>query len=211
MIGGIAFFLFGMLLLIIGGRLILYQHLLTTRGQKVIGSIFDSGSVQRSSGGYVPFIRYRFRDGTGSFHSGQSSGYSGDIGETILLEYFPAFPFIHRVSGEGKNKGYKWRGFILGAGFLFSIAGIHWFLHTRNRVRLGARLRHEGIMVKGVVHQITDSGHTITYRYTTHAGIFHGKTLALPKALVQQYREKDPVEVLYEPASPKRSVLEIEL
>lgn len=210
-IGGLVFFLFGMILFIIGGRLIMYQFLLIAHGDEITGKIIDSGSVRGSSGGYVNYIRYQFKDDAGNLHTGQSSGYSGEPGATILLEYVPFFPIIHRISGEGQTKGYKWRWFIFGVGLLFSIAGIHWLLHTRARVRLGARLSHEGIMVKGIVHRITDNGRTITYLYTTNLGIFGGKTLPLPKTLVQEYREKDQVEVLYDPAFNKRSVLKIEL
>jgi hypothetical protein len=144
-------------------------------------------------------------------HTGQSSGYSGAIGETILLEYSPDLPFLHRVSGEGQNKGYQWRWFIFGAGVLFFTAGIHSWLHARARVRLCARLSSEGILTKGIVLRITDRGRTISYQYTTDSGSFHGKTMALPIKLVGQYKEKDRISVLYDPALHKRSVLKIEL
>ena len=211
MAGGIICILFGLTLSVIGARLVFYQHFLEVRGQKVIGKITDTGTVRHSSGGYVNYIRYSFNDNSGKMHNGQSSGYSGKIGETILLEYSPDFPFIHRVSGEGRNKGYQWRWFILGAGLLFSIAGIHWFLHTRARIRLCVRLSMEGILTKGIVLQITDSGRTITYQYTTDSGSFRGKTMALPVKLVQQHKENDQVEVLYDPEYHQRSVLKIEL
>ncbi len=210
-LGALATFLFGILLSVIGGRLILYDQLLTVHGRDVIGEIIDTGSVRHSSGGYVDFIRYRFKDAAGEIHSGQSSGYSGTIGETIRLEYSPVLPFVHRVSGEGENMGYRWRWAFLGVGLLFAVAGMRWFLHTRYRLRLVARLAREGAAVEGTVGRIADGGRTIEYRYTTEAGSFRGKTMALPPAVVGEYRETDTVEVLYDPASHKRSVLRIEL
>jgi len=210
-LGSSAFFLFGMLLLIIGGRLILYQHLLISHGHKITGTIIDSGSVRSSSGGTVNYIRYQFSDDAGKVHAGQSSRYSGVIGETVLIEYSPIYPFIHRLSGEGRNAGYTWRWAVFCAGLLFSMAGIYWFFYTLNRFRLAVRLSKEGLVVKGTVKQITDNGRTITYLYTTDFGSFRGKTLPLPKPLVREYAEKDHVEVLYDPAHPKRSVLKIEL
>jgi hypothetical protein len=210
-LGALATFLFGILLTVIGGRLILYDQLLTVHGREVIGEITDTGSTRRSSGGYVDFIRYRFRDASGEIHSGQSSGYSGTVGETIRLEYSPAFPFVHRVSGEGENTGYRWRWALLGIGLLFAVAGMHWFLHTRYRLRLADRLAREGAAVQGRVSRISDGGRTIEYRYATGAGSFRGKTMALPTAVVAEYSETDAVAVLYDPASHKRSVLKVEI
>lgn len=211
MIGSTICILFGVALSLVGARLIIYNHFLEVRGQKVIGRITDSGSMKHSSGGYVNYIRYSFNDTSGELHTGQSSGYSGEIGETILLEYSPGLPFLHRVSGEDQNKGYRWRWFIFGAGVLFFTAGIHSWFHARARVRLCARLRSEGILTKGIVLRITDRGRTISYQYTTDSGSFQGKTMALPIELVGQYREKDRIWVLYNPALHKRSVLKIEL
>jgi hypothetical protein len=85
MIGSIICILFGFVLSLIGARLIFYNHFLEVHGQKVVGRITDSGSVKHSSGGYVNYIRYRFNDTSGELHTGQSSGYSGEIGETNLL------------------------------------------------------------------------------------------------------------------------------
>lgn len=211
MVGVIICILFGFALTLIGARLIFYHHFLEVRGQKVVGRITDSGSVKHSSGGYVNYIRYSFNDASGELHTGQSSGYSGEFGETILLEYSPDLPFLHRVSGEGQNKGYRWRWFILGAGVLFLIAGIHWWLHTRARIHLCDRLSSEGLLTEGIVLQITDSGRTISYQYTIDSGSFQGKTMSLPIKLVRQYKEKDQILVLYDRAFPKRSVLKIEL
>jgi hypothetical protein len=70
-------------------------------------------------------------------------------------------------------------------------------------MRLCARLGSEGIFTKGIVLRITDSGRTISYRYTTDSGSFQGKTMSLPIKLVCQYKEKDQISVLYDRAIPK--------
>lgn len=209
--GSLAFVLFGMTLAVIGGRLIVYQHILTKHGETIIGEIIKTGRTHRSTGGYVNFIHYQFRDAAGTLHTGQSSGYTGEVGEDILLEYAPAFPFIHRVAGEGRNKGYAWRWAILGFGLLLTAAGIHWFVNTRGRIRLGERLRYSGIKITGTVQRITDQGRTITYAYKTDAGECTGKTLALPAEIVQGFSSGDSIEVLCDPSNPRRSVLKIEL
>ncbi len=213
MMGSAAFVLFGLVLLVIGGRLIVYDLLLSGgSGEKIIGEITDAGSVHRSSGGYVNYIRYRFQDASGDFHTGQSSGYSGKAGETILLEYSPTFPFIHRVSGEGKNRGYRFRWPIAAAGLLFAIAGIHWFLYTRGRIRLGNRLSQKGIPVTGKIDRITYDGKVIEYSYQTDTGtVYRGKSLPLPLEKVKQLGEGDSVEVLYDPLDKKRSILKMEV
>ncbi|RJP88919.1 MAG: DUF3592 domain-containing protein [Desulfobacteraceae bacterium] len=209
-LGSAAFFLFGMGLLIIGGRLALYQYLLTGQGQKVIGVVTETGSVQRTSGGWVDYIRYRFQDASGNFHTGLSSNYSGVTGESVLLEYSPSYPFIHRVSGEGKRAGYTWRWAMCGAGLLFCMAGIHWWVYTLKRIRLAGRLAREGRTIQGFVKKITDNGRTIQYEYNTGSDLYQGKTMALPMALVKQYKESDPVEVLFDPARHELSVLKLE-
>jgi hypothetical protein len=175
-----------------------------------LGEIIDTGSVRSSGGGSVDFIQYKFTDGAGGFHTGQSSGYTGKIGETIRITYSPAYPFIHRVAGEGRKTGYQWRWAIFGAGLFFAVAGLHWFFHTRGRIRLGRRLLRKGAVVTGVVQRITDDGRTITYRYRVGPQEYGGKTMALPADLVREYEENDRVEVIYDPEAPRRSVLKME-
>jgi len=209
--GAIAFFLFGLILAVIGGRLIVYQYMLTEHGETIIGAITKTGRTRHSSGGHVNYIRYRFRDGEGRVHTGQSSGYSGEVGEDILLEYAPALPLIHRVAGEGRKKGYAWRWVIFGFGLLLTVAGFHWFANTRGRIRLGERLRHSGISVTGTITRITDQGRTITYGYKTKAGKFSGKTLPLSKKIVQRFSAGNGIDVLYDPSNHQKSVLNIEL
>ena len=98
--------------------------------EKAVGVVTESGSVRRDSGGYVNYIKYSFTDKDGIRRGGTSTGYSGNKGEEILIEYSPAFPFIHRVSGEGKKAAYRWKWPIAAIGLLFFAAGIHWLLRT---------------------------------------------------------------------------------
>lgn len=93
-IGGLAFFLFGMIFFIIGERLIMYQFLLISHGDEITGEIIDSGSVRGSFGGYVNYIRYQFKDDAGNVHTGQISGYSGEPGATIILKFLPSFMIL---------------------------------------------------------------------------------------------------------------------
>jgi len=211
LLGCFACVLFGLTLTIIGGRLIVYHYVLGTQGLRITGEIIKSGSVRRSSGGYVNFVRYQFRDDSGTLRTGQSSGYSGEIAENILLEYAPKLPFIHRVAGEGKTPGYTWKWAIFGFGILLTAAGIQWFVNTRTRIRLGHRLNLQGVSVKGRVQRITDNGRTITYSYATENEKYIGKTMALPQKIVKRFTVHDPVDVIYDAACPQKSILKIEL
>ena len=123
--------LFGLALLVVGGRLVVYEHLLTREGRTVPAEITEAGSVRHSSGGYVDYVRYRFADPGGQVHHGQASGYSGATGETILVQYASRFPAVHRVSGEGRNTGYRWRWAFVGIGAVFLVAGGRWLLNLR--------------------------------------------------------------------------------
>jgi hypothetical protein len=98
---------------------------------KVSGSIIDSGQIRSSRGGNISFIRYEFVDQFGETQTGRSSGYSGQKGESILVEYSTRFPSIHRVAGEGKMSQYEWRWPVAGFGFFFLVAGVHWWWSIR--------------------------------------------------------------------------------
>ncbi|MEQ8262287.1 DUF3592 domain-containing protein [Pseudohaliea sp.] len=130
-IGALAATLFGLGLAVVGGRLVVYDELLENGGETVVAEITASGSVRRSSGGYVDYIRYWFTDPKGRVRSGQSSGYAGQVGETILVRYASRFPGIHRVSGEGAGLGYRWRWVLVAIGLLFLFAGVRWLLLLR--------------------------------------------------------------------------------
>jgi len=123
--------LFGLGLLTVGGRLVVYEYLLAADGKTALAEITDTGSVRRSAGGYVDFVRYRFVDRTGTTRSGSANGYTGTIGETILVEYSAAIPAIHRVSGAGTGPGYAWRWALVAAGSVFVFGGGRWLLMLR--------------------------------------------------------------------------------
>jgi len=130
-IGAVAATLFGLGVLIVGGRLVAYDHLLTAGGETVSAEIVEVGSVPRSSGGYVDYLKYRFTDPEGTVRSGQSSGYSGQVGETVLIRYSRRFPGVHRVSGEGAGLGYRWRWAFVAIGALFVYGGGRWLRRIR--------------------------------------------------------------------------------
>ncbi|MBD3224225.1 MAG: DUF3592 domain-containing protein [Caldithrix sp.] len=131
LIGAIATTLFGLSLFIVGGRLVVYDYLLTTGGETASAEIIEVGSVHRSSGGYVDYVKYRFTDPEGRVRYGQSSGYSGQVGETILIHYSPRLPGVHRVSSEGGGLGYRWRWAFVAIGVLFLFGGGRWLLMIR--------------------------------------------------------------------------------
>jgi hypothetical protein len=131
LIGAVATALFGLGLLIVGTRLVAYDYLLTTGGNMVSAEIVKVGSVRRSSGGYVDYLKYRFTDPEGNVRHGQSSGYSGQVGDTILVQYSRQFPGVHRVSGEGHGLGYGWRWALVAIGGLFLFGGGRWLVMIR--------------------------------------------------------------------------------
>lgn len=122
-----AFFtaLFGLGVLVVGGRLVAYDHLLSDPVE-VSGEIIDSGRTTSSRGGSASYVRYQFADQSGTSHVGTSSGYSGSRGESVLVEHSSRFPFIHRVAGEGSTTGYEWRWYISCFGLFFLVVGVHW-------------------------------------------------------------------------------------
>lgn len=125
-VGAVSAAIFGLGLLVVGGRLIAYEHVLAEPAVAP-GLIVASGRTQSSRGVTTAFIRYEFVDPLGRTQAGTSSGYSGKPGEYILIEYSPRLPSIHRVAGEGKTGGYKWRWPIAGFGLLLFVAGAHWW------------------------------------------------------------------------------------
>ncbi len=125
LVGAMTAAIFGLGLLLVGGRLVAYDRMLA-EPEKVSGVVIDSGSTRSSRGGYVNYVRYAFVDQSGRTRSGTSSGYSGKNGESILIEYSPRFPSVHRVAGEGRTTAYQWRWHIAGFGLFFLVAGAHW-------------------------------------------------------------------------------------
>jgi hypothetical protein len=123
--------LFGLGLLLVGGRLVAYHHLLATGGQDVLAEITDVGSVRNSTGGYVDYVRYRFTDHGGTVRRGRASGYSGRVGETLRVRYAPGFPAVHRVSGSGGRLDVRVRWAILAAGAVFLFGGVRWLATLR--------------------------------------------------------------------------------
>jgi hypothetical protein len=129
--GAVAAALFGLGLLIVGGRLVAYDYLLTAGGETTSAEIIEVGSVPHSSGGYVDYLKYRFTDPDGTVRYGQSSGYSGQVGDTILIHYSRRFTAVHRVSSEGGGLGYRWRWAFVAIGALFLFGGARWLLMIR--------------------------------------------------------------------------------
>ncbi len=125
LVGAITMGIFGLGLFVAGGRLIIYEHMLT-EPIKVSGLVISSGRTLVSRSGNANFVRYQFIDQFGETQTGTSSGYSGEKGGAILIEHSPRFPSIHRVAGEGNTSGYQWRWFIAGFGFFFLVVGLHW-------------------------------------------------------------------------------------
>jgi hypothetical protein len=131
LIGGVTATLFGLALLILGGRLVAYDYLLTTGGETALAKIPEAGSVRQPSGGCVDYVRYRFTHPTGTIRGGQASGYSGQIGETIQVKYSRRFPGVHRVSSEGGGIGYSWRWVFVAIGAVFVFGAGRWLLMFR--------------------------------------------------------------------------------
>jgi hypothetical protein len=134
LVGAMAAALFGFGLAVAGGRLIAFQYLLAEPA-RVSGLVVSSGRTQMSRSGNVNFVRYEFVDQSGKTRGGTSSGYSGNPGDAILVEYAPGFPSVHRVAGEGRTTAYKWRWLIAGAGLFFLVAGMHWGWSIRSARR----------------------------------------------------------------------------
>lgn len=120
LIGAIIAGVIGLGLLIVGGRLIVYDYLLT-EPVTISALVIDSGRLNMSRGSNTNFVRYQFIDQFGETQGGLSSGYSEQKGGNILIEYSPRFPSIHRIAGEGKTSGYQWRWFIAGCGLFFLV------------------------------------------------------------------------------------------
>ena len=70
LIGALTASLCGLPLFILDGRLVAYKYLLTTGGETALAEITETGAVRRSSGGYVDYVRYRFRDPAGKIRNG---------------------------------------------------------------------------------------------------------------------------------------------
>jgi hypothetical protein len=134
LIGALVAASFGLVLLAMGGRLIIYDHLLAS-AVRAAAEITSAGSTRSSGSSSVNFVRYRFTDPSGRTFSGTSAGYSGRAGDSLLVEYVPRFPYIHRVAGEGRTSGYRWRWYIAGAGLFFLVVGTHWGWSLRARAR----------------------------------------------------------------------------
>jgi hypothetical protein len=125
LVGAAVAAMFGFVVLAIGARLIVLQYLLTDP-VRATGLVIQSGSTRSSQGGSVNFVRYSFVDPSGSVRIGTSSGYTAPKGAPILVEYSARFPALHRVAGEGRSAGYRWRWSIAGFGLFFLVAGLHW-------------------------------------------------------------------------------------
>ncbi|MBD3222322.1 DUF3592 domain-containing protein [bacterium] len=133
LLGPLTAILLGLVLLVVGGRLVLYQRLLAHDAAIALAEVVETGSVRRSSGGTVGFITYRFQDADGDAHGGRSTGYTGEVGETVRVEYSRRFPSIHRLGGEGDRLGTRWRWVFVGVGLMFTVAGVRWLRDVLHR------------------------------------------------------------------------------
>jgi|GEM_PF-5695120 len=209
--GAWLFLAFGCLLALIGGYFSLRELIFGYESRQVSAEITASGTFSRSQGIDTDYIRYRFLDTSGQEQHGESTGYRGDIGESVLVEYSPPLPWVHRVAGEGSRLAYRWCWLIFGAGLLFVLAGWHWQHHTLQRLRLLESLRRNGLRANGTVRRQADGLRTLEYDFSVAGRNYSGKTLPLPSETVRQFESGASVEVLYQRAHPDRNALSVEL
>lgn len=211
LLGAILFAAFGIVLAGIGGRLVVYDHLLGDRAESVLATITGTGTTRSSSGHSSRYIRYRFVDAAGTERKGLTSGYSGVVGETVRVEYARGLSRIHRVAGSARMPGYRWRWAILGGGLLFLVAGTHWGVTTERRRRLARRLVRRGRRIEGEIARISQDRRSIEYRYRAGGAEHRGRSTALARERTTDLSDGDPTTVVYDPAAPDRSVLELEI
>ena len=128
-IGALKAALFGLVVLLVGLRLVVYSSLLADPS-RAIGVVTETGTTQGTSGRRASYIRYQFVDAAGVQRAGTSTGYASPAGESVAIEYATDYAWIHRVAGEGRQTGYEWRWYISAFGAFFLIAGIHWSWHA---------------------------------------------------------------------------------
>jgi len=195
---------FGLLFFAIGLGLAGSNAAFERWGEDVIGTVTDTGSTPGVDG--ANYVAYGFTDPDGVERSGRSSGYSGTVGETILIEYLSTWPSWNRVAGAGKRPA-KWQWAICGFGGLFALIGVQWGFAIRNRRRLAARLEVRGRRATGRVLSVASN--TVRYEFEAPTGeTIPGHTLGNPFPGLERFRAGEPAEILYDPEDPKRSVLD---
>lgn len=188
--------LFGLVLVGFGMQPLLRDALLEAHGVQTLATVVNAGSVPSSGGSRVGFIRYAFKDSEGATHDGQSSGYSGTVGESVLIEYAPSLPFIHRLVGEDRRLTAGWRWAISGFGALLAVAGIHGLTVLRRTWRLAQRLRRASPRLTGRVLRRSHDGRTLDYDYTTKGRTRRRRTLPLPRSAWHDVSPGDDIALL---------------
>ena len=188
--------LFGLVMAGLGLQPVLRDGVLEAQGVETLATIVDTGSVPSSGGSRVRFIRYQFRDAQGTTHEGQSSGYAGAVGESVLVEYASAYPFVHRLAGEDRRLAPGWRWGITGFGLLLGLAGVHGLVVLHRTWRLVQRLRHASPRLSGRVIRRSHDGRTLDYDYTIAGRTRRRRTLPLPRSVWVGASPGDPIALL---------------
>jgi len=187
---------FGLLLTGFGLHPVMRDAVLDADGVQTLASVVDAGSVRSSGASRVGFIRYEFRDAEGTPHEGQSSGYSGTVGDAVLVEYAPAFPFVHRLVGEDRRLTPGWRWGIAGFGLLLVLASIHGLSVLRRTRRLIQQLRQAAPRLSGRVIRRSSDGRTVDYDFTVRGRLHRRRTLPLPRSAWEGVSPGDAIALL---------------
>ena len=205
--GPIAFILVGGIFAFIPGLKIYRNYQFQGGSEKVIATITSSGRTTGSSS--TRYVDYKFTVGGISF-SGNTSGYGGAKGETILVEYVTSSPSVNRVAGSGKRNK-KWLWPIFGFGLFFAFVGTHWGWNVKKREELKERLPKVGQKTMGSITKI-DLNKLIHYEYQDQSGNkFTGYAGPFPQPLLDGLGDKKNIEVIYDRANPGDSILSLEL
>ena len=187
---------FGLVLAGFGLHPVLRDALLDAHGVQIVAAVIDAGSVASSGGTRVGFIRYTFKDAEGTSHEGQSSGYSGIVGESVLVEYAPSFPFVHRLVGEDRRLPAGWRWAIAGFGLLLGVAGIHGLIVLHRTMRLVHHLRRASPRLTGRILRRSHDGRIVDYDYQVSGRTRRHRTLPLPASAWQDISPGDTIALL---------------
>lgn len=189
-------FFFGLVVMGFGLIPILRDALLNGQGVETVAIVVDAGTTPSSGGRRVGFLRYEFKDAEGTSRNGQSNGYSAAIGESVLVEYAPSLPFIHRLVGEDSRLAVGWRWGLSGFGLLLIVAGVHGLFALRRTWTLAQRLRYAQPRLKGKVVKRSHDGRTIEYDYAAGGNSRRQRSLPLPPAAWQAFAVGDAIELL---------------
>lgn len=187
---------FGLVLVGFGLQPLIRDVLIEAHGVQTVATVVDAGSVPSSGGSRVGFIRYEFKDADGAPHAGQSSGYSGTVGESVLVEYAPSFPFVHRLVGEDRRLAKGWHWGMAGFGLLLLMAGTHSLIVLRRTWGLVQRLRRASPRLTGRVIRRSHDGRTLDYEYAASGRTRRRRTLPMPMSAWQGVSPGDDIALL---------------